>query len=353
MKKNRMMMAAGVVLVGCSAPMRGPKPECAAETQGAKASARASAPEEDGLLLLVLPERRAGETEAKQEAGVLRLGPGAPVAQLAPQATRIKAKVFGPAAQVTVSQVFRNTTGQTVDAAWLLPVPAAAVVMELTVDIGARHFRAVTVEEAQAEKLYAAAVAQGRHAAMVKAEDAGWRLRLGQVRAGEKVGTGVVYGEMLRLYEQVRLPSAGPWSVTMDYANEKFGKHHTCQGEGAGKVHYFPNAYFGGGNDMDILIAVNERRFSGEEFIDSGMDGNGVSYLLKGRIREEEKWDKRVDAPDYGFYDALLAGDQMRQWAYEDRAAAHPTHTQEILDLARLHKIVCPGLSLLMVDAKK
>lgn len=93
-----------------------------------------------------------------------------------PASTRVDAEVAGASAIVRVRQRFEpaDTVERALDdAAYVLPLARGAAVHDFTMRIGARTIRGVVRERGEAERLYAAAIASGRRAALLTAERAG------------------------------------------------------------------------------------------------------------------------------------------------------------------------------------
>ena len=123
------------------------------------------------LLALVagIAPAKAQETRAEGGSGtlLLRSEGGAPV-----EAPRLRADaaitVSGPTARATITQAFRNTTAEWVEGTYLFPLPEDAAVDTMKLVIGDRVIVADIREREAARRVYEAAKAEGRAAALTE-----------------------------------------------------------------------------------------------------------------------------------------------------------------------------------------
>ncbi|MBR4736192.1 MAG: VWA domain-containing protein, partial [Rhodocyclaceae bacterium] len=76
-------------------------------------------------------------------------------------------------AEVTVSQTYRNDEATNIEAVYTFPLPLDAVLLDLTVEIGARHLKGTVVEKRQAEERYEDALQAGDAAVMLEEAEPG------------------------------------------------------------------------------------------------------------------------------------------------------------------------------------
>ncbi|MBA9069606.1 Ca-activated chloride channel family protein [Methylobacterium sp. RAS18] len=123
------------------------------------------------LLALVagIVPARAQDSRAQDGSGtlLLRFDGGAPV-----EAPRLKADaaitVSGPTARATITQAFRNTTSEWVEGTYLFPLPEDAAVDTMKLVVGDRVIIADIRERAAARRVYEAAKAEGKAAALTE-----------------------------------------------------------------------------------------------------------------------------------------------------------------------------------------
>ncbi|GEL39950.1 marine proteobacterial sortase target protein [Methylorubrum extorquens] len=124
-----------------------------------------------GPLIALLLAVIAGITPARAQDGsgtlLLRFDGGAPV-----EAPRLKADVAitvsGPTARATITQAFRNTTSEWVEGTYLFPLPEDAAVDTMKLVVGDRVIVADIRERAAARRVYEAAKAEGKAAALTE-----------------------------------------------------------------------------------------------------------------------------------------------------------------------------------------
>jgi len=123
------------------------------------------------LLALVagIAPARAQDSRAQDGSGtlLLRFEGGAPV-----EAPRLKADaaitVSGPTARATITQAFRNTTTEWVEGTYLFPLPEDAAVDTMKLVVGDRVIVADIREREAARRVYEAAKAEGKAAALTE-----------------------------------------------------------------------------------------------------------------------------------------------------------------------------------------
>lgn len=81
--------------------------------------------------------------------------------------TDVKAGIDGYVATVKVKQQFHNPYDSKIEASYVFPLPQDAAVNEFVMTVGERRIRGIIREREQAEKVYAAARAQGHVAALM------------------------------------------------------------------------------------------------------------------------------------------------------------------------------------------
>jgi Ca-activated chloride channel family protein len=84
--------------------------------------------------------------------------------------TDVQAEVSGFLARVRVTQVFENPTDERIEAVYVFPLPHKAAVDEMTLVIGPRRIVGLIKRRAEARRIYQAALARGRTAALLEQE---------------------------------------------------------------------------------------------------------------------------------------------------------------------------------------
>lgn len=92
----------------------------------------------------------------------------------------------GFAAEVVVAQHYRNAGSRNVEAVYTFPLPMAAVLLEVQLEIGERRLHGQIVEKKAAEECYEEAVTSGDSALMIELSGPGlYTLNFGNLLAGE------------------------------------------------------------------------------------------------------------------------------------------------------------------------
>ncbi|EYF00518.1 VIT and vWA domain-containing protein [Chondromyces apiculatus] len=170
--------------------------------------------------------------------GSLRTSAGAP---LPLEHTDVKAHLAGPVARVEVKQVFRNDTGQAIDAVYLFPLPHGASVYAMRFRIGARVVEAVVKEKEEARRTYEAARREGRSATLLEQDRPNlFTLSVANIPEGEAIEVELAYQERLA-FDEGEFRFVFPM-VTAD-------RYHPCaptgsgaQGPGATPIEQAPDA---------------------------------------------------------------------------------------------------------------
>jgi len=84
--------------------------------------------------------------------------------------TAVQARLEGPVASVDVSQRFRNPYGDTIEAAYVFPLPNDAAVGDFVLRVGDRVIRGIVREREEAEAMHRDARAQGHVASLLTEE---------------------------------------------------------------------------------------------------------------------------------------------------------------------------------------
>jgi Ca-activated chloride channel family protein len=108
--------------------------------------------------------------------------------------TSVRASVVGPAAKVDVTQTFENPFSEKIEAVYVFPLPENGAVTEFVMTIGERRIRAVVRERGEAERVYAAARAQGYTAALLTQERANiFTQRVANIEPGKSIDVAITY----------------------------------------------------------------------------------------------------------------------------------------------------------------
>lgn len=113
--------------------------------------------------------------------------------------TRVVAEVSGFVSAVTVTQEFKNPFPRPVEAVYVFPLPDDAAVDEMTLTAGSRVIRATIQKRGDARRMYEAAKAQGRRAALLDQERPNlFTQSVANLLPGEKVKVTLRYVAPLR-----------------------------------------------------------------------------------------------------------------------------------------------------------
>ena len=149
------------------------------------------------------PERRRGLGSLEA------LGPARSALPLA--GVKIRARVADRVAEVTVEQRYSNPLSDAVEAVYIFPLAGGAAVSRFELQVGTRIVRGKVCERGQARQDYAAALEQGKRAALLEQErDDVFTLQVGNLPPGEEVTVRLTYSERLPFFEdgqtELRLP---------------------------------------------------------------------------------------------------------------------------------------------------
>lgn len=126
-------------------------------------------------------------------------------------AVDIQAKVADRISDVTVSQKFRNTFAEHLEAVYIFPLAHSAVVTSFEMRVGTRVVKGEVKERNQARQDYQAAIQQGKRSALMEQErDDVFTMQVGNIAPGEEVSVVLKYSERLPFFEdgtcEIRLP---------------------------------------------------------------------------------------------------------------------------------------------------
>ncbi len=123
----------------------------------------------------------------------------------------IAASVADRIAEVTVTQVFRNTFSDPIEAVYTFPLDGGCVVSRFEMQAGERTLHGVIRERAQARQDYQQALDEGKRAALLEQErDDVFTIQLGNLPPGENATIRLTYSEELSFFDsgltELRLP---------------------------------------------------------------------------------------------------------------------------------------------------
>lgn len=126
-------------------------------------------------------------------------------------AVEISAKVADRIAEVELTQKFRNTFSDHMEAVYIFPLAASAVVKSFEMKIGDRTVVGAVKERQEARQEYRAALEAGKQTAMVEQErDDVFTMQVGNIKPGEEITVVLSYCERLAFFEdgssEIRLP---------------------------------------------------------------------------------------------------------------------------------------------------
>ena len=120
-------------------------------------------------LVLALSAAALGQPEEQGEGSMQVVSSGE--ARILPlKHTEVKAEISGFTAEVSVTQVFANSSSGPIEAIYVFPLPENAAVNDLTLTIGDRVIKGQIKKREEARQVYEAAKAQGKTAALLDQE---------------------------------------------------------------------------------------------------------------------------------------------------------------------------------------
>ncbi|MBX9948880.1 MAG: VIT and VWA domain-containing protein [Candidatus Obscuribacterales bacterium] len=148
---------------------------------------------------------------AKRALGMLIAEMGGVKKEMPLAAVDIQAKVADRISDVTVSQKFRNTFPDHLEAVYIFPLAHSAVVTSFEMRVGSRIVKGEVKERKQARQDYQAAIQQGKRSALMEQErDDVFTMQVGNIAPGEEVSVRLTYSERLPFFEdgscEIRLP---------------------------------------------------------------------------------------------------------------------------------------------------
>ncbi len=123
----------------------------------------------------------------------------------------IKARVAERIAEVTVTEVFRNSYTEHLEAVYIFPVAGGAAVSAFEMQVKDRVIKGIVEERAEARRQYQQALEEGKRAALLEKErDDVFTVQVGNLPPGEEVTIRLTYSERLPFFEdgttEIRLP---------------------------------------------------------------------------------------------------------------------------------------------------
>ena len=144
----------------------------------------------------------AGDDEAMPGTGSLvaaeRDERGRPVRAFPLESTDVRAELLGPVATVRVAQRFSNPYADTIEAAYVFPLPHDAAVSDFVMTVGERRIRGIVREREEARRIYENARANGHVASLLAEERPNVFLeRIANIEPGRAIDVELTYFNML------------------------------------------------------------------------------------------------------------------------------------------------------------
>jgi len=112
--------------------------------------------------------------------------------------TDVRSRIRGPVAEVELHQVFRNDTGEPIEAVYLFPLPHEASVYRMSFRIGDRTVKAVIKEKEEAKRAYEKARSEGRAATLLEQDRPNlFTLSVANVPPDQKIEVELAYQEVV------------------------------------------------------------------------------------------------------------------------------------------------------------
>jgi Ca-activated chloride channel family protein len=110
-----------------------------------------------------------------------------------------RVRVDDAAARTTITQVFENTTGRTIEGTYLFPLPAGAAVSDFAMTVNGKRVEAEILDRDKARGIYEGIVAKMRDPAILEFTDRNLlRARIFPVAAGDRPKVELSYAEALK-----------------------------------------------------------------------------------------------------------------------------------------------------------
>ncbi|MBL9150147.1 MAG: VWA domain-containing protein [Phycisphaerae bacterium] len=190
---------------------------------------------------------------------------GLPTRAFPLEATDVDATLTGAVASVDVTQRFRNPYADTIEAAYVFPLPHDAAVSDFVLSIGDRTIRGVIRDRAEAEKLYAEARAAGHVASLLTEERPNiFMEKVANIEPGASIDVTVTYFSMIDYEDgwfEWRLPLVvgprfNPPSVPPSKAIGAVGVGDSARSGTGTSIEYLPNGSTTG-NRVAIDVAID------------------------------------------------------------------------------------------------
>jgi Ca-activated chloride channel family protein len=190
---------------------------------------------------------------------------GLPTRAFPLESTDVDATLTGAVASVDVTQRFRNPYADTIEAAYVFPLPHDAAVSDFVLSIGDRTIRGVIRDRAEAEKLYAEARAAGHVASLLTEERPNIFLeKVANIEPGAAIDVTVTYFSMIDYDDgwfEWRLPLVvgprfNPPSVPASQAIGAVGAGDSARNGSGTTIEYLPNGAVTG-NRVSIDVAID------------------------------------------------------------------------------------------------
>jgi Vault protein inter-alpha-trypsin domain len=131
--------------------------------------------------------------------------------------TDAKVDVRGLLASATVTQQYANSSDAPIEAVYIFPLPHDAAVYDLEIRIGNRVIRSVVHEREQAKRVYEAAKAEGKRAALLEQERPNiFTASVANIRPNDQISVRVRYVQPLK-WEHGRMQLIFPMVVGPRY----------------------------------------------------------------------------------------------------------------------------------------
>lgn len=150
-------------------------------------------------------------SEHKRGIGVLTVEQASKRVALPLAEVKINAKVADRIAFVTMTEKFRNTYQEHLEAVYIFPLPGGAAVSDFIMQVGNRRIRGKVDERGEARRQYQQAIEDGKRAAIMEKEREDlFTVQVGNIPPGEEITIEISYSERLPFFEngttEMRLP---------------------------------------------------------------------------------------------------------------------------------------------------
>jgi Ca-activated chloride channel family protein len=176
----------------------------------------------------VVPERAEAGTSTPSSGSLTMMGKDGPTGECPLKHTAVRGAIDGFVARVTVTQIFKNTAPDKIEAIYTFPLPEDSAVDDMTIRIGERTVKGVIKKKEEAREIYEHAKNTGHVAALLDQERPNiFSQAVANIMPGEQVTVTISYLQVLQYesgsYEFVFPMVVGPRYIPGEATGKQAG----------------------------------------------------------------------------------------------------------------------------------